>query len=41
VQKYIAKYVADPEVAKVLAQDGYRVEWIDYDWSLNGTPPRR
>lgn len=41
VQKYIAKYVADPEVAKALAQDGYRVEWIDYDWNLNGTPPRR
>jgi hypothetical protein len=41
VQKYVAKYVADPEVAKALAQDGFRVEWIDYDWSLNGTPPRR
>jgi hypothetical protein len=41
VQKYLARYVADPDVAKDLAQDGYRVEYIDYDWSLNGTPPRR
>jgi len=41
VQKFIAKYVADPAVAKDLAQDGFRVEWISYDWSLNGTPPAR
>jgi len=41
VQKYIARYVADPEVAKDLAQDAYRIQYIDYDWSLNGTPPRR
>jgi hypothetical protein len=40
-QKYIARYVADPEVAQGLAADGYRVEWIDYDWSLNGVPPRQ
>lgn len=41
VQRYLARYVADPDVARALAQDGYRVEWIDYDWTLNGTPPRR
>lgn len=40
VQKYIARYVADPEVARDLAADRYRIEWIDYDWSLNGIPPR-
>ena len=39
-QKYIARYVADPEAAKLLAADGFKVEWIDYDWSLNGTPPQ-
>lgn len=39
-QRYISRYVADPEVAKALAADGYKVEWIDYDWSLNGTPPK-
>jgi Protein of unknown function, DUF547 len=41
VQKYIAKYVDDAEVARMLANDGFRVEWIPYDWNLNGTPPRR
>ena len=41
VQKYVARYVADPEVARALANDGYKVEWIDYDWTLNGTPPGR
>lgn len=40
-QKYIARYVADAEVAQGLGSDAYKVEWIDYDWSLNGTPPRR
>src|SRR6185369_6176459 len=41
VQKYIARYIADPEVARDLAQDGYKLQYIDYDWNLNGTPPRR
>jgi hypothetical protein len=41
VPRYLARSVADPAVARALAQDGYRVEWIDYDWTLNGTPPRR
>lgn len=40
-QRYIARYVADAEVAQGLATDAYRIEWIDYDWNLNGTPPRR
>lgn len=40
VQKYLARYVADADVARVLAADGYRIEWIAYDWGLNGTPPR-
>jgi hypothetical protein len=40
-QRYIARYAADPEVAQGLADDAYKVEWIDYDWNLNGTPPRR
>jgi hypothetical protein len=30
-----------PEVAKDLAQDGYKIQYIDYDWNLNGNPPRR
>ncbi len=40
-QKYLARYVADADVAKGLAADGFKVEWIDYDWNLNGTPPKR
>ncbi len=39
VQKFVAKYVHDPQVAKELAQDGYKVKYLTYDWSLNGTPP--
>ena len=41
LQKYLAKYADDPEVARMLAADGFRIEWMTYDWSLNGTPPRR
>lgn len=40
VQRYVARYVDDPDVARELAQDAWRIEWIDYDWTLNGTPPR-
>jgi Protein of unknown function, DUF547 len=40
VQKYIARYVADPQIARGLATDGYKIEWIDYDWNLNGIPPK-
>jgi hypothetical protein len=40
-QKYIARFVADADVAQGLGGDAYKVEWIDYDWTLNGTPPRR
>jgi hypothetical protein len=37
---YIARYVDDPELAKELAQPGYRIEYLNYDWSLNGLPPK-
>ena len=40
VQKFIAKYVNDPDVAKELAADGYKVKYLDYSWALNGTPPK-
>ena len=29
------------EVARGLANDAYEVEWIEYDWTLNGPPPKR
>lgn len=39
VQKYVARYVDDPEIAAALREDGYRVEILEYDWSLNGIAP--
>ena len=40
MQKFVARYVFDPEVRRDLGSDAYKIEWIPYDWSLNGTPPR-
>lgn len=40
VLAYIARYVSDPELVQDLMQSDYRIEYLDYDWSLNGTPPR-
>ena len=33
---YIRRYVLDPDLARDLAQRPYRIEFVDYDWSLNG-----
>lgn len=41
VQKWLAKYVSDPDVAKDLAADAYQIEHLKYDWSLNGTAPKK
>ena len=40
VLAYVARYVDDSELAKELTQPGYRIEYLDYDWSLNGIAPR-
>jgi len=40
VLAYVARYVDDPALAGELRQVGYAVEYLDYDWSLNGTPPK-
>ncbi len=40
-QQFIARYASDPDTAKLLAEGGFGIEWIGYDWNLNGTPPRR
>lgn len=40
VQRYLARYVDDAALARELSADGYRVEYLPYDWSLNGIPPR-
>lgn len=37
---YVARYVDDPILANELRRAGYRVEFLDYDWSLNGAPPK-
>ena len=34
--KYVAQYVTDPKVARELKANRYRVEFVDYDWTLNG-----
>ncbi|MGB5081339.1 MAG: DUF547 domain-containing protein [Burkholderiales bacterium] len=39
LQKYLARYVDDSSVARDLSDDRYAIEWNDYDWGLNGTPP--
>jgi len=40
VQKYIAQYVEDPELAVQLKNEEYRIKYMKYDWGLNGTAPR-
>lgn len=36
---YVKRYVADPDLARELETASYRVEFLEYDWRLNGTPP--
>lgn len=40
VLKYVARYVNDAALAQELAQGDYAVEYLPYDWSLNGAPLR-
>lgn len=37
---YVKRYVADPDLARELETIRYRVEFLEYDWRLNGPPPR-
>ncbi|MBH0178242.1 MAG: DUF547 domain-containing protein [Nitrospira sp.] len=37
---YVARYVGDPALARELVESGYRIEFLEYDWSLNGIPPK-
>lgn len=39
VLTYITRYVNDPELVQDLRRSEYRIEYLDYDWSLNGIPP--
>ena len=38
VLAYITRYVNDPELVQDLLRSEYRIEYLDYDWSLNGIP---
>jgi hypothetical protein len=40
ILSYVTQYVADPVLVQDLMQSEYRVEYLDYDWSLNGIPPK-
>jgi hypothetical protein len=33
---YVRRYVADASLAQDLAEQPYRIEFLEYDWSLNG-----
>ncbi len=37
--QYIKPYLDDPALVKELEQTPYRVEFLKYDWRLNGRPP--
>lgn len=39
VAGYVARYLDDPEVARSLAAGGWKLRFLDYDWSLNGVAP--
>jgi len=39
VEKYISQYVNDESVAKDLSDGKYKIKYLKYDWSLNGTKP--
>ena len=41
LQRYVARYISDPVFAQELATVPYRIEFLDYDWSLNGPAPTR
>lgn len=41
LQQYVAQYVSDPVLAQELATVPYRIEFLDYDWSLNGPASKR
>lgn len=37
LQAYIAPFVEDEKVAELLRQNAFEVDYLKYDWSLNGT----
>jgi hypothetical protein len=41
VQRFVARHIDDPALAKDVATVPYAVEFLEYDWSLNGVPSGR
>jgi len=39
VQRYIASFIDDEEVAAALHEDRFKLRYLKYDWSLNGIVP--
>jgi hypothetical protein len=39
VQRFVARYIDDPALAQDVATVPYAVEFLEYDWSLNGVSP--
>lgn len=37
---YITRYVNDPELVQDLIKSDYRIEYLEYDWNLNGVSPK-
>ncbi len=38
VMSFVARYVADEAVAKALTDGRYTIEYLDYEWGINGRP---
>ena len=41
VQEFVSRYLDDPALAKDVAAVPYAVEYLEYDWHLNGVSPRQ
>lgn len=41
VQNFLALYVIDQRIANALANNEFKIEYLEYDWSLNGLPLNR
>jgi len=41
VIEFVRRYIQDPALMQELQTQPYEVEFLDYDWSLNGPPPGR
>jgi len=39
LRRYVARYIADPELARAIETVPYDVQFLTYDWRLNGIPP--